>query len=162
MLVTSIFSFSHNVFERLPLQGLQKSGLSGKDLNYIKVVILKCFQFGSLVNKQDLPSDLWITLPEIDRNSCSKHANENVTIMSFIQQTKMSLSCIHYRFTKWSVFSSPVKFGEEMFNNITGKAQMEVHCKFCFPNNAFHPKTNLNKMCLWNTNAPETAIFWEM
>ena len=23
-------------------------------------------------------------------------------------------------------------------------------------------KLDKNKMCLWNTNAPETAIFWEM
>ena len=24
------------------------------------------------------------------------------------------------------------------------------------------PLSDDNKMCLWNTNAPETAIFWEM
>ena len=33
MLVTSIFSFSHNVFKRLLLQGREKSGLCGKGLN---------------------------------------------------------------------------------------------------------------------------------
>ena len=32
MLVTSIFSFSHNVFKRLLSQGRQKSGLCGKEL----------------------------------------------------------------------------------------------------------------------------------
>ena len=29
-------------------------------------------------------------------------------------------------------------------------------------NKAFKEQTKLNKMCLWNTNAPETDVFWEM
>ena len=36
MLVTSIFSFSHNVFKRTPIQGRLKSGLCGKELIEIK------------------------------------------------------------------------------------------------------------------------------
>ena len=38
MLVTSIFSFSHNVLERLLLQGGYKSGLCGKELS---ILVLK-------------------------------------------------------------------------------------------------------------------------
>ena len=34
MLVTSIFSFSHNVFKSRLVQNLQKSGLSGKELTH--------------------------------------------------------------------------------------------------------------------------------
>ena len=34
MLVTSIFSFFHNVFKRLLPQGCQKSGLCGKGLKH--------------------------------------------------------------------------------------------------------------------------------
>ena len=33
MLVTNIFSFSHSVFQSLPLWGREKSGLCGKELN---------------------------------------------------------------------------------------------------------------------------------
>ena len=33
MLLSSILSFSHNVFKRLPLQGRYKLGLCGKELN---------------------------------------------------------------------------------------------------------------------------------
>ena len=35
MLVTSIFTFSHSVFKRLPFQGRFKSGLCGKELSFI-------------------------------------------------------------------------------------------------------------------------------
>ena len=35
MLVTSIFSFSHNVFKRTPIQGRLKSGLCGKELKLL-------------------------------------------------------------------------------------------------------------------------------
>ena len=35
MLVTSIFTFSHNVFKRLPFQGRFKSGSCGKELSFI-------------------------------------------------------------------------------------------------------------------------------
>ena len=33
MLVTSIFSFSHNVFKRVPIQGRENSGLCSEELN---------------------------------------------------------------------------------------------------------------------------------
>ena len=44
MLVTSIFSFSLNVFEGLLTQGRQKSGLCGKDLmeSIMDVMIFLC------------------------------------------------------------------------------------------------------------------------
>ena len=39
MLVTSIFSFSYNVFKRLPFQGRLKSGLYGKELSSVKILL---------------------------------------------------------------------------------------------------------------------------
>ena len=38
MLVTSIFSSTHNVFKRLLIQGRQKSGLCSKELNKSKIL----------------------------------------------------------------------------------------------------------------------------
>ena len=37
MLVSSIFSFSHNVFKRLLFQGRQKLGLCGKELTHYQL-----------------------------------------------------------------------------------------------------------------------------
>ena len=44
MLVTSIFSFSHNIFKRLLSRGRQKSELCGKELNLVCTfcIFLKC------------------------------------------------------------------------------------------------------------------------
>ena len=45
MLVTSIFSFSHNVFKRLIFQGHQKSGLFGKELSLIDNLCFFCVKY---------------------------------------------------------------------------------------------------------------------
>ena len=43
LLVTSIFSFSHNVFKMFLSQGCEKSGLCGKELNlYQTMSTFKC------------------------------------------------------------------------------------------------------------------------
>ena len=48
MLVTSIFSFFHNVFKKLLSQGHQKSGLYGKELRYIYIFFFKILKYNNL------------------------------------------------------------------------------------------------------------------
>ena len=55
MLVTSIFSFSHNVFKSLPFQGCLKSGLCGKGL-------IDCMMFYSVFNSISVVSQWQLTL----------------------------------------------------------------------------------------------------
>ena len=55
MLVTSIFSFSHNVFKRVFTQGSQKSGLCGKELTFTLEILILTHQhwtaFENIVGK---------------------------------------------------------------------------------------------------------------
>ena len=65
MLVTSIFSVSHNVFKRLLLQGCQKSGLCGKELNnYTFLCVCKTSLLKTLWGNGDIAcNEQFVCLP---------------------------------------------------------------------------------------------------